>query len=148
MNNKPIILVIVAVILLPTWLFAQFEEAFKYCDKVFDVVETLPDFKKGITALEDSLATFLMKHDTMPKNGTKVYSFVITKKAQVMDIVRRTSDPETDNLYVDFLNSTSGQWIPAKQNSDTVCANICMQMQFAGNKVKVKLFNGTYQPGP
>ena len=77
-----------------------------------------------------------------------MYSFVITKKAQVMDIVRRMNDPETDNLYVDFLNSTSGQWIPAKQNSYTVCAHICMQMQFDGNKVKVKLFNGTYQPGP
>jgi hypothetical protein len=52
------------------------------------------------------------------------------------------SDPETEHLYVQFLNSTSGQWIPAKQNSYTVCSELYIQMQFGDNKVKVKLYNG------
>src|SRR6185436_597930 len=75
--------------LLPGILLAQpgSDEAYKVCEgKVFARVETLPDYKKGKAAFEDTLVTYLKNKNAFPKSGNISYVFIVTTESKILDI--------------------------------------------------------------
>jgi hypothetical protein len=117
------------------------DETYKACnDKLFTQVEVLPDFKKGISAFEDSLASYLKKKNAFPQKGNVTFSFVVTTKSKVLDIRKEEGDTQFEEVIQEALISIPDMWIPAKQNSHIVCAIVLLRIEFSKDKLKVKVF--------
>jgi len=116
-------------------------ETYTLCeDKVFTQVEVLPDFKNGKTAFEDSLTQALKRKNSFPSKGSITYGFVVTKQSQLVDINKEEGDVLYEETIRKALVTTADKWIPAKQNSHTVCAHIYLTLNFSKNKLETKVF--------
>lgn len=91
--------------------------------KVFDVVEQMPSFPGGPTAL----MTYLSQNTKYPvvaqENGVQgrvVVSFVVERDGSITDVrVVRSVDPSLDKEATRVVKSMPN-WIPGKQNGSTV----------------------------
>lgn len=133
---------------LPGILLAQrgSEDVYKGCDgKFFTRVETLPDFKKGKAAFEDTLTTYLKKQNAFPKSGSISYVFIVTTESKVTDLkdVGDASKAEDAGKYEaqieKALTSIPGMWLPAKQNDRSVCAYVGLIIGFSENVLTAKI---------
>lgn len=79
-------------ILISGILSAQIEdrsdETYKACDDhIFTRVEVVPDFKNGIVAFEDTLASYLKKKNAFPQKGNVTFS--LKEEGDYVLIVRK-----------------------------------------------------------
>ncbi|AEV98202.1 hypothetical protein A4D02_35235 [Niastella koreensis] len=116
-------------------------ETYLVCDdKVFDQVEILPDFKNGKAAFEDSLTQALKRKNNYPAKGTITYGFVLTMQSQLVDVKAVKGVAPNDEAIKKALKATAGNWIPAKQNSHTVCAYVYLTLNFSTDRLETSLF--------
>ncbi len=92
-------------------------------NKVFDVVEQMPSFPGGNTALMEYLSKNVKYPVVAQENGVQgrvVVSFVVEKDGSVTDVqVVRSVDPSLDREAVRVIQSMP-KWIPGKQNGQAV----------------------------
>lgn len=91
--------------------------------KVFDVVEQMPSFPGGNTALMDFLSKNVKYPVVAQENGVQgrvVVSFVVERDGSITDVkVVRSVDPSLDREAARVVQSMP-KWIPGKQNGSTV----------------------------
>jgi hypothetical protein len=134
---------------LPGILLAQIgsDEASKACDdKFFTRVETLPDFKKGKAAFEDSLATYLKKQNAFPTSGIISYIFIVTTESKICDIKqaddpRKAEDAAKYEAQIEkaLISIPAALWLPARQNGRSVCAYVGLTLEFSKNMLTAKI---------
>lgn len=92
-------------------------------NKVFDVVEQMPSFPGGPSALLQYLSSNVKYPVVAQENGVQgrvVVSFVVEKDGSVTDVqVVRSVDPSLDKEAVRVVKSMP-HWIPGKQNGSAV----------------------------
>ena len=128
--------------LLPGILLAQpgSDEAYKVCEgKVFARVETLPDYKKGKAAFEDTLTGYLKKKNALPKSGNITYTFIVTMQSKLFDLRKVEGDVKYEDSVKTALISIPVVWIPANQNSHPVCAYVGLTIAFSKNTLTAKI---------
>ena len=102
-------------------------------EKVFDVVEQMPDFPGGMSAL----MTYLSKHIKYPvvaeENGIQgrvIVTFVVEKDGSITDVqVIKSVDPSLDKEAKRVV-STMPKWIPGKQNGSAVRVKYTLPVTF------------------
>ena len=92
-------------------------------NKVFDVVEQMPSFPGGSSALMQYLANNIKYPVVAQENGVQgrvVVSFVVEKDGSISDVkVVRSVDPSLDREAQRVVRSMP-RWIPGKQNGSAV----------------------------
>ena len=102
-------------------------------EKVFDVVEQMPDFPGGMSALMQ----YLNKHIKYPvvaeENGIQgrvIVTFVVEKNGSITDVqVVKSVDPSLDKEAVRVVKSMPN-WIPGKQNGQSVNVKYTVPVMF------------------
>ncbi|MCQ2128107.1 MAG: energy transducer TonB [Bacteroidaceae bacterium] len=102
-------------------------------EKVFDVVEQMPDFPGGMSALMQ----YLNKHIKYPvvaeENGIQgrvIVTFVVEKNGSITDVqVVKSVDPSLDKEAVRVVKSMPN-WIPGKQNGSAVRVKYTLPVTF------------------
>ncbi len=93
-------------------------------DRVFDVVEQMPEFPGGIDALIEYLSTNVTYPATAQANGIQgrvIVTFIVERDGSINDVeVLNSVDPALDREAVRVV-SEMPKWIPGrKQNGETV----------------------------
>lgn len=92
-------------------------------NKVFDVVEQMPSFPGGPSALMQYLSTNIKYPVVAQENGVQgrvVVSFVVERDGSITDVqVARSVDPSLDREAQRVVRSMP-RWIPGKQNGQAV----------------------------
>ena len=92
-------------------------------NKVFDVVEVMPSFPGGQSALMQYLNSNIKYPVVAQENGVQgrvVVSFVVEKDGSITDVrVVRSVDPSLDREATRVVKSMP-HWIPGKQNGSAV----------------------------
>jgi len=103
-------------------------------DPVFTVVEIMPEFIGGQSALDAFMLTRIRYPESVEKYGTKgiVYlSFVVDSKGAVSEVkVLRGIDRACDKEAIRIIKLTSGKWNPGKQNGTAVSVVMNLQVKF------------------
>ena len=90
-------------------------------EKIFDVVEQMPDFPGGMSALMNYLSKHIKYPVVAEENGIQgrvIVTFVVEKNGSITDVqVIKSVDPSLDKEAVRVVKSMPN-WIPGKQ-SDT-----------------------------
>ncbi len=102
-------------------------------NKVFDVVEQMPSFPGGQTALMEYLSKNVKYPVVAQENGVQgrvVVSFVVERDGSVTDVqVVKSVDPSLDREAVRVVNSMP-KWIPGKQNGQAVRVKFNVPVSF------------------
>lgn len=92
-------------------------------NKVFDVVEQMPSFPGGLSALMQYLSSNIKYPVVAQENGVQgrvVVSFVVERDGSITDVqVARSVDPSLDREAQRVVRSMP-RWIPGKQNGQAV----------------------------
>ena len=92
-------------------------------NKVFDVVEQMPSFPGGLSALNQYLSNNVKYPVVAQENGVQgrvVVSFVVERDGSITDVkVVRSVDPSLDREASRVVSSMP-KWIPGKQNGSPV----------------------------
>ncbi len=92
-------------------------------NKVFDVVEQMPSFPGGPSALMQYLSSNIKYPVVAQENGVQgrvVVSFVVERDGSITDVqVARSVDPSLDREAMRVVRSMP-KWIPGKQNGQAV----------------------------
>jgi protein TonB len=101
--------------------------------KVFDVVEVMPSFPGGESALNSYLSKNIKYPVVAEENGVQgrvVLSFVVERNGSITDIkVLRSVDPSLDKEAVRVVKSMPN-WIPGKQNGSAVRVKFTLPVTF------------------
>ena len=102
-------------------------------EKVFDMVEQMPQFPGGQTELMKWIGEHLKYPTIAAENGTQgrvTCQFVVGKDGKVRDVVvLKTLDPYCDKEAVRVINSMPN-WIPGKQNGKAVAVKYTVPITF------------------
>lgn len=102
-------------------------------NKVFDVVEQMPSFPGGQSALMSYLANNIKYPVVAQENGVQgrvVVSFVVERDGSITDVqVVRSVDPSLDREAQRVVRSMP-KWIPGKQNGQAVRAKYNVPVSF------------------
>lgn len=92
-------------------------------EKVYDVVEVMPSFPGGQSALMQYLASSIKYPVVAQENGVQgrvVVSFVVERDGSITDVqVARSVDPSLDREAQRVVRNMP-RWIPGKQNGQAV----------------------------
>lgn len=92
-------------------------------NKVFDVVEQMPSFPGGLSALMQYLSSNIKYPVVAQENGVQgrvVVSFVVERDGSITDVqVARSVDPSLDREAQRVVRNMP-RWIPGKQNGQAV----------------------------
>ncbi len=80
---------------------------------IFVRVETLPSVRGGENVLSDSLLSYLKQNNVVIKNGKATFSFIITTRSEIFEIVRLSSSISARDVFLNGLQAYSHLWIPA-----------------------------------
>lgn len=102
-------------------------------NKVFDVVEQMPSFPGGPSALMQYLAKNIKYPVVAEENGIQgrvICTFVVEKDGHVTDVkVAKSVDPSLDKEAVRVVSSMPS-WIPGKQNGSAVRVKYTLPVTF------------------
>ena len=102
-------------------------------DKVFDVVESMPQFPGGDSALMQFLSSNIVYPPVAEENGIVgrvVCTFVVERNGSISDVcVVKSVDPSLDKEAVRVLKSMPN-WIPGKQNGSPVRVKYTLPITF------------------
>lgn len=101
--------------------------------KVFDVVEQMPSYPGGNSALMQYLASNIKYPVVAEENGIQgrvICTFVVEKDGSITDVkVARSVDPSLDKEAVRVIKSMPA-WIPGKQNGGAVRVKYTLPVTF------------------
>ena len=101
--------------------------------KVFDVVEQMPSFPGGMSALMQYLSSHIKYPVVAEENGIQgrvICTFVVERDGSITDTrVARSVDPSLDKEAVRVINSMP-RWIPGKQNGSAVRVKYTLPVTF------------------
>ena len=102
-------------------------------NKVFDVVEQMPSFPGGPSALMQYLSSNIKYPVVAQENGVQgrvVVSFVVERDGSITDVqVARSVDPSLDREAQRVVRNMP-RWIPGKQNGQAVCVKYNVPVAF------------------
>ncbi|MDO4801264.1 MAG: energy transducer TonB [Prevotellaceae bacterium] len=102
-------------------------------EKVFDVVEQMPDFPGGMSALMQYLSKHIKYPVIAEENGIQgrvIVTFVVEKNGSITDVqVIKSVDPSLDKEAVRVVKSMP-HWIPGKQNGSAVRVKYTLPVTF------------------
>ena len=102
-------------------------------DKVFDVVEQMPSFPGGNSALMQYLSKNIKYPVVAEENGIQgrvICTFVVERDGRVTDVrVVKSVDPSLDKEAVRVVSSMPA-WIPGKQNGSAVRVKYTLPVTF------------------
>lgn len=102
-------------------------------EKVFDMVEQMPQFPGGQTELLKYIANHLKYPTIAAENGVQgrvTCQFVVGKDGKVRDVkVIKTLDPYCDKEAIRVIMSMPN-WIPGKQNGAAVAVKYTVPITF------------------
>lgn len=102
-------------------------------EKVFDVVEQMPDFPGGMSALMQYLGKHIKYPVVAEENGIQgrvIVTFVVEKNGSITDVqVIKSVDPSLDKEAVRVVKSMP-HWIPGKQNGSAVRVKYTLPVTF------------------
>lgn len=102
-------------------------------EKVFDVVEQMPDFPGGMSALMQYLGKHIKYPVIAEENGIQgrvIVTFVVEKNGSITDVqVIKSVDPSLDKEAVRVVKSMPN-WIPGKQNGSAVRVKYTLPVTF------------------
>ena len=102
-------------------------------DRVFDVVESMPQFPGGDAALMQFLSSNILYPAVAEENGIQgrvVCSFVVERNGSITDVrVIKSVDPSLDKEAVRVLKAMPS-WIPGKQNGSAVRVKYSVPVTF------------------
>ena len=102
-------------------------------NKVFDVVEQMPSFPGGMSALMAYLQKSIKYPPVAEENGIQgrvVCTFVVERDGSVTDVkVAKSVDPSLDKEAVRVV-SAMPKWIPGKQNGQSVRVKYTLPVTF------------------
>jgi protein TonB len=106
-------------------------------EKVFTIVEQMPEFEGG----SEALLSFISKNMVYPPNasenqiqGTIYLSYVVRSDGSLSDIKVLKSVPGGSDLNAEairVLKLTKGKWKPGKQNGKPVSVNFSLPIKFS-----------------
>ena len=109
------------------------QEAAPVENKVFDVVEQMPSFPGGQSALMNYLNSHINYPVVAQENnvqGRVVISFVVERDGSITDVnVAKSVDPSLDREAVRVVKGMP-RWIPGKQNGSSVRVKYMLPVQF------------------
>ena len=102
-------------------------------NKVFDVVEQMPSFPGGMSALMAYLQKSIKYPPVAEENGIQgrvICTFVVERDGSVTDVrVAKSVDPSLDKEAVRVV-SAMPKWIPGKQNGQSVRVKYTLPVTF------------------
>jgi protein TonB len=102
-------------------------------NKVFDVVEQMPSFPGGMSALMAYLQKSIKYPPVAEENGIQgrvICTFVVERDGSVTDVrVAKSVDPSLDKEAVRVV-SAMPKWIPGKQNGSSVRVKFTLPVTF------------------
>ncbi|MDO5446721.1 MAG: energy transducer TonB [Prevotellaceae bacterium] len=102
-------------------------------EKIFDVVEQMPDFPGGMSALMQYLSKHIKYPVVAEENGIQgrvIVTFVVEKNGSITDVqVVKSVDPSLDKEAVRVVKSMPN-WIPGKQNGSAVRVKYTLPVTF------------------
>ena len=102
-------------------------------EKIFDVVEQMPDFPGGMSALMQYLSKNIKYPVVAEENGIQgrvIVTFVVEKNGSITDVqVVKSVDPSLDKEAVRVVKSMPN-WIPGKQNGQSVNVKYTVPVMF------------------
>lgn len=102
-------------------------------EKVFDVVEQMPEFPGGMAALMKYLSSHIKYPVVAEENGIQgrvIVTFVVEKNGSITDIqVVKSVDPSLDKEAIRVCKSMP-KWIPGKQNGSSVRVKFTLPVTF------------------
>ena len=102
-------------------------------EKIFDVVEQMPDFPGGMSALMQYLSKNIKYPVVAEENGIQgrvIVTFVVEKNGSITDVqVVKSVDPSLDKEAVRVVKSMPN-WIPGKQNGSAVRVKYTLPVTF------------------
>ena len=95
------------------------QEPIQSTDKIFDVVEEMPQFPGGLSDMLKYISKNIQYPTTAKENGVQgsvVVSFIVERDGSLSDVkVRKGLIPSLDNEAIRLINSMP-KWNPGKQN--------------------------------
>lgn len=108
-------------------------EPYKLTQKVFDVVEEMPEFPGGQPALMQWLSEYLRYPSVAEENGIHgrvICTFVVERDGSITDVqVAKSIDPSLDKEAVRLLKMMP-KWNPGKQNGSPVRVKYTVPITF------------------
>ena len=102
-------------------------------NKVFDVVEQMPQFPGGQSALFDYLSSHIKYPVVAEENGVQgrvIVTFVVERDGSITDTkVAKSVDPSLDREAMRVVR-TMPNWIPGKQNGSAVRVKFTVPVTF------------------
>lgn len=102
-------------------------------NKVFEVVEQMPSFPGGISALMKYLSKNIKYPPVAEENGIQgrvICTFVVERDGSVSDIrIAKSVDPSLDKEAIRVV-STMPRWIPGRQNGQSVRVKFTLPVTF------------------
>ena len=102
-------------------------------NKVFDVVEQMPDFPGGMSALMSYLNKNIRYPVVAEENGIQgrvIVTFVVERNGSITDVqVVKSVDPSLDKEAIRVVKSMPN-WIPGKQNGSAVRVKYTLPVTF------------------
>ena len=145
------ILIMLAAVLISTAAMSQTD------DKVYDVVEEMPSYPGGMSALMQYLSSNIKYPVEAEKNGIQgrvICTFVIEKDGSITDVkVAKSVHPLLDKEAMRVVSSMP-KWIPGKQNGASVRAKFTLPITFrlsvspntAADSIMGRLLGGLAKP--
>jgi len=101
--------------------------------KVFDVVEQMPSYPGGMSALMEYLSKNIKYPVVAEENGVQgrvIVQFVVERNGSITDVkVVKSVDPSLDKEAVRVTKSMP-HWIPGKQNGEAVRVKYTLPVTF------------------
>lgn len=110
------------------------------CDgRIFTRVEISPSVKNGLLTLEDSLTLYFQTKKILKQDFNVRVHFLITTQSEVVmfEPLLGTEDFKHSKIIEDALKYYQNLWIPAKQNSYSVCAFVGLEFKNEDEKLSL-----------
>jgi hypothetical protein len=143
--------VLLALISLPLISFSQFNSESDttvarikkdVCGDIYFVsVQLAAIFNNGESAFEDSLTSYLKRENLSIKNGEARFKMIVTKSGQVLDIQKTNGTISKETEIMKAILTIPNLWIPAKQNSHSVCSFVSIDINISNKKLSVTLLD-------
>ena len=108
-------------------------------DKIFDIVEQMPSFPGGLSALQTWLASNITYPAQAVENGIQgrvIVAFIVERDGTIMNVrVTKSVAPSLDKEAVRVVKSMP-KWIPGTQNGEPVRVKYCVPVVFNRPKPK------------
>ena len=107
-------------------------------DRVFTKVEITTSVQGGLSALADSITSYLREKDVSVK-GKATLTFLVTKSSAIIGIEKLSGRLSSENVVKEALKAYESMWTPALQNKYKVCSVVCLEIESEKDKLLLQM---------